>query len=763
MRPNLKAYIFAIVMSVTMLVGTHTWADSSDVIWSTYLGGSSIDQNYANALDGSGKSYVIGPTLSTDFPTTSGAFAETLSGGWDVYVAKLNSTGNALDYATYLGGSGSDHAFGLAVDASGNAYVTGYTYSKDDFPVTVGVVQDTFAGGSWDAFVTKINAAGSALDYSTYLGGSYNDAGYGIAVDGSGNATMIGRSESSNFPVTPEAFDTTYHGSGDVLVAQLNATGSALIYCTFIGGYASEYGRSVVLDDAGNAYLAGDTESPDFPANYGAFDSTFNGWKDAFVAKLNTTGSDLTYATFLGGDDPDIAYGIAIDEAGKAHAVGYTESSGFPVTSGALDESYNGGQDAFFIQLNASGSDLDYGSFLGGTADDQGNDIDLDASGKVYLIGSTYSTDFPVTTDAYDTTHNGSRDVFVARVDLSSSTLEYATFLGGSSYEFGYGIVQDDSGNVYLSGTTNSSNFPTTVGALDDTLNSTDAWVAKLNIGEEVAYGAIGGNVSEDGGSPLTGAVVTATGPSSGSDTTDGSGNYLIETLLPGSYDVAATATGYYSETVLDTAVVADDTTTVDFQLNPEVGAIAGNVSEDGGGPIAGAVVDAVGPSSASDTTDASGNYLIESLLPGSYDVTATATGYYPETVLDTAVVADDTTMVNFLLTPEEVAPPETIDDLTVTLSKTDLVLQWSAVTNDTSGAPLVVDLYRIYRDTLPDFVPGSPLDSTASLIYVDNTGVVGDTGTHYYYVVMAVAGGQEAEPSNRVGEFDKELSNGAK
>jgi hypothetical protein len=680
MRTNSKVYVFLMVISLTMLVGTHTWADSSDVVWSTYLGGSSIDQNYANALDGSDKTYVIGPTLSTDFPATSGAFAETLSGGWDVYVAKLNSMGNALDYATYLGGSGSDHAFGLAVDESGNAYVTGYTYSKDDFPVTVGVVQDTFAGGSWDAFVTKINAGGSALDYSTYLGGSYNDAGYGIAVDGSGSATVTGRTESPNFPVTAEAFDTTYHGGGDALVAQLSATGDSLIYCTFLGGYSSEYGRSIVLDDLGNAYLSGRTESPDFPVTAAAFDTSFNGWMDAYAVKLNSAGSNLDYATFLGGTEQDDGYNITIDGAGKAHVIGGTKSSDFPVTAGAFDETHNGGEDAFLVQLSASGSDLDYGSFMGGGSEDQGYDIDLDASGKAYLIGHTYSTDFPVTTDAYDTTHNGSRDVFVVRHDLSSSTLDYSTFLGGSSYEFGYGIVQDGSGNVYLSGTTNSSNFPTTVGALDDTLNSTDAWVAKLNIGEEVAYGAIGGNVSEDGGGPITGAVVTATGPSSGSDTTDGSGNYLIETLLP-----------------------------------------------------------------------------------GSYDVTATATGYYPETVLDAAVVADDTTIVNFLLMPEEVAPPEAIDDLTVTLSKTDLVLQWSAVTTDTSGAPLVVDLYRIYRGALPDFVPGSPVDSSASVLYTDTTGVVGDTGTHYFYVVTAVGGGQESESSNRVGEFDKELSNGAK
>jgi hypothetical protein len=204
--------------------------------------------------------------------------------------------------------------------------------------------------------------------------------------------------------------------------------------------------------------------------------------------------------------------------------------------------------------------------------------------------------------------------------------------------------------------------------------------------------------------------------------------------------------------------VVADDTTTVNFLLDAEVGAIAGNVSENGGGPIAGAIVDATGPSSGADTTDGSGNYIIEDLLPGSYDVTATAAGYDPDTQNGVTVIADDTTTVNFLLTPIVVAPPEAVDDLTATLSLTDIVLQWSAVTVDTSGAPLVVDIYRVYRDTLPDFTPGAPIDSTVGVLFVDDTGVVGDTEKHYYYLVTAVAGGEESAPSTEVGEFDRSL-----
>lgn len=676
---NVRVSAFAILAAAILFSGL-AWADSTDVVWSSYLGGTNSESNYDNALDGSGHAYVIGHTLSTDFPATAGAYDDSYNASWDIIVAKFDSVGRSLDYATFLGGGSEDYGYGIFVDGSNKAYLTGYTRSTD-FPKTPVAFDTSFNGGFYDAYVVKLNAAGDVLEYSTYLGGSYNDAGYGIAVDGSGNATIIGRTESPGFPVTPSAFDTSYAGGGDALVAQLNATGDSLIYCTFLGGYSSEYGRSVALDGLGNAYLAGDTESSDFPVTFGAFDTTFNGWKDAFVAKLNSTGSDLTYGTYLGGDDPDIAYNIAVDDAGKAHAVGYTESSGFPVTTGALDETYNGGQDAFVVELNASGSDLDYGTFLGGASDDQCSDIDLDGSGNAYLIGWTYSPGFPLTSEAYDTTHNGNRDVFVIKLNLPGNALDYSTFLGGTSWEYGYGIAQDGSGNVYLSGTTNSADFPTTVGAFDDSLSGyTDVWAAKMNIAVEVAHGTISGNVSENGGGPIAGAIVTATGPSSGFD-----------------------------------------------------------------------------------TTDVSGNYIIEALLPGSYDVTATADGYNPYTQNGVTVIADDTTAVDFLLTPIEVAPPEAIDDLTIRLSKTDLVLKWSAVTSDTSGNPIVVDLYLVYRDTMPDFLQGSPLDSTAGLLYTDTTGVVGNTGTHYFYVVMAVAGGQQSDRSNKVGEFDKSLEDGSK
>jgi hypothetical protein len=209
-------------------------ATGTALVYSTYIGGSYRDEGYAIAVDGSGNAYVTGYTKSTDYDVTPGAFQTTKEGGQDVFVTKLNATGTALVYSTYIGGSGYDYGYGIAVDGSGNAYVTGYTFSTD-YDVTPGAFQTT-KGGYRDVFVTKLNATGTALVYSTYIGGSGGDEGYAIAVDGSGNAYVTGYTYSTDYDVTPGAFQTTNGGGGDVFVTKLNATGTALVYSTYIGG-----------------------------------------------------------------------------------------------------------------------------------------------------------------------------------------------------------------------------------------------------------------------------------------------------------------------------------------------------------------------------------------------------------------------------------------------------------------------------------------------------------------------------------------------
>ncbi|HEX7333207.1 MAG TPA: SBBP repeat-containing protein [Pyrinomonadaceae bacterium] len=460
------------------------------LVYSTFLGGARNDQGRDIAVDASGNAYVTGFVDSFDFPTTVGAF-DTNFDSQDVFVTKLNPSGSALVYSTFLGGNSNDFGLGIAVDASGSAYVTGDTFSFN-FPTTMGAF-DTTHNGSFDAFVTKLNPSGSALVYSTFVGGSSLDEATDIALDASGSAYITGQTFSSDYPTTAGAADTTFNGTIDVFVTRLNPSGSApLVYSTFVGGNSSDAGLGIALDSSGNAYVTGFTFSTNFPTTVGAFDVThggfFNGFvrADAFVTKLNLSGSTLVYSTFLGGTDSESGLGIAVDTSGSAYVTGDTSSFDFPTTVGAFDTTYNGEGDVFVTKLNPSGgAPLVYSTFLGGSDNDTGRGIALDTSGTAYLTGRTRSFDFPTTVDAFDTTYNGEGDVFVTKLNPSGSApLVYSTFLGGSSNDFAFDIAVDTFGSAYVTGDTASPDFPTTVGAFDTTHNgatSIDAFVFKLS------------------------------------------------------------------------------------------------------------------------------------------------------------------------------------------------------------------------------------------------------------------------------------------
>ena len=458
------------------------------LVYSTFLGGAALDSGQDITVDAGGNVYVTGVTQQltdpSNFPTTPGAFDSTHNGGFfDAYVTKLNSTGSALVYSTFLGGSDEDFGSGITVDSTGNAYVTGST-SSPDFPTTAGAFDTTY-NTNRDAFVTKLNPSGSALVYSTFLGGFESDGANGIKVDSSGNAYVAGSTLSTSFPTTPGAFDTTHNPNEvfDVFVTKLNAAGSALIYSTFLGGTNGAIAPGIDLDTSGSAYIAGSTNSADFPTTVGAFDTTPNGSTDVFVTKLNATASALIYSTFLGGGGIDTSGHIAVDTSGNAYIGGDTSSPNFPTTVGAFGTTYNGNFDAFVTKLNPSGSaQLVYSTFLGGTGQDHSSGIAVDISGNAYITGFTLSADFP-TVDAFDTTHNGNIDVFVTKLNpFGSAPLVYSTFLGGSDDDSGLGITVDDFGSAYVTGSTTSPNFPTTVGAFDTTHNGgSDAFLTKLS------------------------------------------------------------------------------------------------------------------------------------------------------------------------------------------------------------------------------------------------------------------------------------------
>jgi hypothetical protein len=321
--------------------------------YSTFLGGQGSAAQSLNgfnndiAVDAVGSAYVTGLTDPPDFPTTPGAFDTTPKSG---FVAKLNPAGSALEYSTFLGGTGGTVPLALAIDGSGSAYVTGFT-AAFDFPTTPGAFDRT-RSGPLDAFVTKLNPAGSALEYSTLLGGFSDDQGNGIAVDSSGNAYITGASESVDLPTTPCAFDRTRGGFEDAFVAKLNPSGTALVYSTYLGGAALgfESGYGIAVDASGSVAVAGATRAADFPVTPDAFDATVGGVLDGFVAKLNPSGL-VTYATFLGGSADDLIVDIAFDVLGGAYLVGGTSSSDFPTTLGAFDLALGGPRDAFVTKM----------------------------------------------------------------------------------------------------------------------------------------------------------------------------------------------------------------------------------------------------------------------------------------------------------------------------------------------------------------------------------------------------------------------------
>ncbi|HUO05567.1 MAG TPA: SBBP repeat-containing protein, partial [Candidatus Binataceae bacterium] len=344
--------------------------DGSALSYSTYLGGSTNwSIGYGIAVDSTGVAYVTGFTQATNFPTTAGAFQTVEQAAanqqTNAFVTKLNATGTALSYSTYLGGSGSqaslmqsgnfcDSGYGVAVDSAGDAYVAGVTCSSD-FPTTAGAVQtinNAVANVGSNAFVTKLNATATGLDYSTYLGGNYFEDAGGIAIDSSGAAYVTGQSGSADFPTTAGAFQTAYGGDYDAFVTKLSATGSSLIYSTYLGGAGNDTGNSIAIDSAGSAYVTGQSGSSDFPTTAGAVQNTLNGARDAFVTKLTADASAVAYSTYLGGSTDESGDGIAIDSTGSAYVAGQSNSFDFPVTPGAFQSTLNGTSNAFVAKLD---------------------------------------------------------------------------------------------------------------------------------------------------------------------------------------------------------------------------------------------------------------------------------------------------------------------------------------------------------------------------------------------------------------------------
>ena len=435
-----------------------------------------------------------------------------------------------LVYSTFIGGSGVESGNSIAVNNSGNSYTTGNTPSTN-YPTSSGAY-DVSQNGNTDVFVTKLDANGSTLVYSTFIGGSGLDYGNAIAVDNNGNAYVTGYTGSTNYPATSGAYDQSTDGTAyDAFVTKLNATGSALVYSTFLGGSSTDKGICIVLDGVGNAFISGETFSSDFPATSNAYDKTFNGNDDVFITKLNSSGSALTYSTYMGGKSYDVVHGLAVDLNGYACVTGETTSSDYPLYlsyDNSTDGLYN---DVFISKLNYGGSSLMFSTYFGGSGHDYGTSVAFDANRNVYVTGYTASSNFPTTSGAYDQTYNGNNsDVFVLKFDAFGGTLVYSTLIGGSSTDVSTSIAVDATGNTYVTGNTASTNYPTTGDAYDQSYNGGDwdAFVTKLNAsGSALSYSTFIGGSSVDcgksialdnsGTATITGYTTSSNYPTTGS------------------------------------------------------------------------------------------------------------------------------------------------------------------------------------------------------------------------------------------------------
>jgi hypothetical protein len=465
------------------------------VSFATYVGGREASLGYAVTEDGSGDAFLVGDTVANDFPTKNPLqrivfAANTPTAG---YVTKFDPSGKQLVYSTFFGGSNATQIYAVAVDAQDEVCFTGETIAQD-FPV-LHPFQRFFGGGGSDAIISKLNAAGDQLVFSSYLGGSNSDVAYGLALDSAGNSFITGNTASKDFEVK-KPLQLKSRGNTDAFVAEISSEGH-LLWNTYLGGAQLDSGSGVGVDAAGNVYVAGETQSTDFPL-VNAFQTSQKGAASGFVTKLDPTGQKILYSTLLGGNDNNFADAIAVDSAGNAYVSGLTSSKDFP-TKNAFQPHY-GGQgpsfiygDGFVTKLDPSGQ-IVYSTFLGGHYDEEARAIAVDATGAAYVTGNTDSADFPVKDpvqpvfqSAPCSVVNGKlvpcTDAFITKLDTSGA-LVWSTFWGGSRNSTGTGIAVDSSGNVYASGSTESRDM-NVVNAFDPVNVTTDvaaidAYVVKI-------------------------------------------------------------------------------------------------------------------------------------------------------------------------------------------------------------------------------------------------------------------------------------------
>lgn len=424
------------------------------VDFSTYLGGNGADNPTDVTVDVYGSIYVTGPTNSSDFPLARPLQKEPAGGLFDCFVSKFSADGSRLIYSTYFGGSGTDDCRGIAVDALGHAYIAGQTLSTD-LPV-VNAIQRELKGDS-DGMLAKISADGSSLLFSTYIGGSGADSGNRVKLDAWGSVYLVGETNSQDFP-TKEAFQPAFGGgNADGYVVKLRYDGREMIYGTYLGGTGTDRALGLAVDQIGHAHVTGETTSTDYPTER-PLQANLKQFSDAYVTKFRPDGKGLVFSTYLGGIDNEFASGIALDVKGDVYVTGHTASTDFPIVN-AYQPALRG-FDAFVTKIRADGSEFVYSTFLGGTGQDQGIEIAVDLFGQAYVTGQTRSLDFPNTNAVQAQYGGGTSDAFVAKFSSQGKDLLFSTYLGGEGSEEGRAITALALGDVIVTGTTASADFP---------------------------------------------------------------------------------------------------------------------------------------------------------------------------------------------------------------------------------------------------------------------------------------------------------------
>jgi hypothetical protein len=748
--------------------------------YSTYVSGSRSDNGNDICIDRSGNVYVAGSTYSIDFPMVNPYYPIGDATYGDVFVFKLSSDGSTLLYSTYVGGWHVDQGNAIAVDDIGNVYVTGITTSND-FP-TVNAVNSTGDGTHVfnDAFLFKLSSDGSTLHYSTYLSGNHHDYGNGIDVDNAGCAYVTGYTRSDNFP-TVNAFNSTKWGGdsvSDAFVSKVASNGSTLLYSTFVGGSISDYGYGIAVDNDGNAYVSGYTGSDDFPT-LNAYNSTSDGEPlktDIFVFKLSPDGSNLLFSTYISSStDDQTSAPITLDSVGNVYVTGVTDNTNFPTTENVYSNMNTGGDDVVVFKLSANGSSLLTSTYVGGTGFESSFDMTLDEEENVYVAGYTESGDFPVTDDALDRFHYGTDfDIFYFKLSSNFSILMYSSFLGGNGTDLVGGIAVDENYNLFISGGTKSTDFPTTAFAYnktgDNSLSFHDVFVSKFAFCREPdSPNWVSGSVDSDnnqvslqwggpifdGNSPVTVYRVyrsTTSGVYSSTPLIEVTEKNFVDTsvTIGTTYFYVITAVNYYGESAHSEEIIATPILQTIPSAPENLHATPGenyvninwDVSSDDGGstiirynvyrgtsPGSYEFLGVADDTSYNDTTAMGGTHY-------NYVVSAeTAAG---ESDFSNEASATPTGTPNIYATTP--SAPQNVD---ATAGENVVSLEWDAPAEDGGSS---ITSYHVYRGTTSGeyFLHGAATDTS-----FDDIAAVGGVG--YYYVISAINDVGEGEMSDEV------------